>query len=58
MPARRIAVVYSESTDAKGVDMPTASILVNSMSPGWVQTDMGGGRPHGQFLRDRKPIPW
>jgi NAD(P)-dependent dehydrogenase (short-subunit alcohol dehydrogenase family) len=58
MAARRIAIVTGGN---RGIGKEIARQLlaaVNSMSPGWVRTDMPSNGPTGQFFRDRKPIPW
>ncbi|WP_232368924.1 hypothetical protein [Alteromonas sp. BL110] len=70
-----MATEVDKASDGKKID-----VTVNSMTPGWVHTRMGGsdasktpeegadtaiwlatheeGGPHGQFLKDRKPIEW
>ena len=71
----KMATEVDKASDGKKID-----VTVNSMTPGWVHTRMGGsdasktpeegadtaiwlatheeGGPHGQFLKDRKPIEW
>ena len=79
-PAYNISkVALNAVTRMLALELRRDGILVNSVCPGWVATEMGGpgGRPvadgaagivwaatlpdngpTGQFLRDRRPLPW
>ncbi len=80
-PAYRLSkVTLNGVTAVFARELRDTNIIINSMCPGWVKTDMGGDEapvspeqaadtavwlatlpdngPRGQFIRERKPLPW